>query len=321
LKAGILYADRISTVSRSYAQEILTPRFGHGMDGILGTRRDSLAAIPNGVDTELWDPATDVLIARRFSAADLRGKAECKRELQLSFGLPVDRFAPIIAIGSRITHQKMADVALAALPRILEQHPRAQVIVLGCGERVYEEGFRALAARYRQRVGIFIGYDEERAHALHAGADLLLHGTRFEPFGLTPLYAMRYGTLPIASRVGGMIDSIADAGEDGKPAAGASGFLFDGEASGDMAQAVSRALALYEQPNAWHAVQRNAMAADFSWNGPAGQYIDLYRQLAPDFRPRPLPSAGQEPAADEEAVVLAPPPAVPAGASAACIPV
>jgi starch synthase len=281
LKAGILYADRISTVSRSYAIEILTPRFGHGMEGILNARRHDLVAIPNGVDTQAWDPACDDLIARRFTLADLRGKDTCKRDLQQLFGLPIDPFAPILAIGSRITHQKMADVVLAALPHILHRHPRAQLAVLGRGERSYERGFLEIASQFSGRVAVHIGYDERRAHALHAGADMLLHGTRFEPFGLTPLYSMRYGTIPIASRVGGMIDSIIDAGLRGAVPEDASGILFDGEEPADVAAAVSRAFEIYARPSQWHAMQCSAMSADFSWAGPAQQYIATYEAVAP----------------------------------------
>lgn len=281
LKAGILHADRISTVSRSYANEILTPRFGHGFDGLLNARKDVLVAIPNGVDTGAWDPARDPLTVRHFSLNDMRGKSGCKRELQQMFGLPIDPFAPVLAIGSRITHQKMADVAIDALPGVLERFPRAQVVVLGCGDHAYEQAFLDMVERFPGRVSVHIGYDERRAHALHAGADMLLHGTRFEPFGLTPLYSMRYGTIPVASRVGGMIDSIGDAGLEGAVPDDASGILFDGEEPRDMMAAISRAFELYARPNEWHLMQRNAMSADFAWSGPAEQYIGVYREIAP----------------------------------------
>lgn len=282
LKAGIRFADRISTVSHSYAGEILTPRFGHGMDGLLAARRADLHAIRNGVDTSTWNPATDPLIARQFSPADMRGKSVCKRDLQALFGLPVDAFAPVLALGSRITHQKMADVALVALPDVLQRFPRAQVVILGRGDHGYEAGLATLAKHFPGRVGVHIGYDERRAHALHAGADMLLHGSRFEPFGLTPLYSMRYGTIPVASRVGGIIDTVIDAGLSGTPCKDASGILFDGEDPANMTAAVSRAFALYENPSRWHAIQCNAMAADFSWEQPAQEYIALYRELAGD---------------------------------------
>jgi starch synthase len=278
LKAGIRYADRISIVSESYAREVLTPQFGCGLEGALAARREAIMPIPNGIDTGAWNPATDALLARRFSAHDMAGKAVCKQALLRLFGLPPARHeqhAPLLAIGSRITHQKMADVALAALPALLERHQRLRVVVLGRGDHAYEQAFLALAQRFPRRVGVHIGYDERRAHALHAGADMLLHGTRFEPFGLTPIYAMRYGTIPIGSRVGGMIDTIVDAGADGPVRQGASGLLFDGEQAADMTAAVNRALALFGGAD-WRGMQRNAMSGDFSWVRPAQQYIALY---------------------------------------------
>ncbi|MDF3035816.1 MAG: glgA [Paucimonas sp.] len=281
LKAGIRYADRISTVSESYAKEILTPRFGCGLDGILNERKDAIVPIPNGIDINTWDPETDPMIKHRFSRKDLRHKSTCKQELQKLFKLQSLADAPLMALGSRITHQKMADLALESLPGLLEKHPRLQVAVLGCGDHEYEHGFAELAKRYPGRVGVHIGYDEQRAHALHAGADMLLHGTRFEPFGLTPIYSMRYGTIPVASRVGGIIDTIPDAGLNGTPPQGACGVLFDGETADAMGAAVDRAIALYEQPAVWLEMQRHSMSCDFSWNGPVRKYIDMYRQVAP----------------------------------------
>ncbi|GAB3550111.1 glycogen synthase GlgA [Noviherbaspirillum agri] len=303
LKAGLRFADRISTVSATYAREILTPRFGHGMEGLLNERRSDLLAIRNGVDIGTWNPESDALIARQFSLDDMRGKPHCKRELQLLFNLPPDPFAPVLAVGSRITHQKMADVAQASLPEVLQQYPRAQCAVLGCGDHRYEKGFVELAERFPDRVAVYIGYDERRAHALHAGADMLLHGSRFEPFGLTPLYSMRYGTIPIASRVGGIIDTVVDAGLSGTPPDDASGILFDGEEAFAMTAAVSRAFELYANPNQWHAMQRNAMSADFSWEEPTEKYIAAYRDIAPAaaralFVPRPVLQAHEAAAAN-----------------------
>jgi starch synthase len=279
LKAGIRYADRISTVSESYAREVLTPQFGCGLDGALLERKDMIVPIPNGIDTDVWNPARDPLLARPFSLHDLHGKAVCRQALLRMFELPAVPGAPLLAIGSRITHQKMADVALQALPALLEQHALLQVVVLGRGDHAYEQDLLALAQRFPGRVGVHIGYDERRAHALHAGADMLLHGTRFEPFGLTPIYSMRYGTIPIASRVGGMIDTIVDAGADGPMNKGATGVLFDGEQAADMAAAVNRALVLFGSTD-WRTLQRNAMAGDFSWERPAQRYIALYRGIA-----------------------------------------
>ncbi|WDZ94246.1 glycogen synthase GlgA [Herbaspirillum sp. WKF16] len=285
LKAGIRFSDCVSTVSRNYAHEIMTQRFGCGMDGVLSFRKLDLRAIPNAIDAELWNPADDTLIARNFSVGHMKGKAVCKRDLQKLFGLtPADPFAPVLGIGSRISHQKMADVVLASLPGILARHERLQVVVLGCGEREYEEGFLALAERYPGRVGVHIGYDERRAHALHAGSDMLLHPTRFEPYGLTPIYAMRYGAIPIGSRVGGLVDTVRDAGLD---PANATGVLFDGETVADMQDAVARAFELYADTRRWQAIQRNAMSVDCDWSGPTQAYIDAYAHVA-DMAVRPL---------------------------------
>ena len=281
LKAGIRYADRVSTVSMSYAEEILTPEFGYGLEDVLNQRSASLTAVPNGIDTDAWDPSSDPLIARHFSVSNMKGKSLCKRDLQQLFGLTEAPFSPVLAWGSRITHQKMADVVLLALPGILEKHPQLQVAVLGCGDHTYENGFLQLAEQYPGRVGVHIGYDERRAHALHAGSDMLLHPTRFEPFGLTPIYAMRYGTIPIGSRVGGLIDTIVDAGPSGQPVAGATGIVFAGEQPQQLATAVDRAFEIFSRPVEWQTMQRNAMRADFSWYGPARKYIDIYKEIAP----------------------------------------
>ena len=301
LKAGIRYADRITTVSQSYAEEILTPRFGNGMDGVLSKRRGALVAIPNGVDMDLWNPANDPLIARKFDEGNLKGKSSCKRNLQDIFNLPIDPFRPVFAMGSRMTHQKMADVVLAALPGILDKYARLQVAVLGCGDHAYEQGFLDLSARYPNRVGVHIGYDERRAHALHAGADVLLHPTRFEPYGLTPIYAMRYGTIPIGSRVGGLIDTIIDAGPLGTPPApGANGILFEGEKPEDLAAAVDRTFEIFARTADWQVMQCNAMTADFSWSGPAAKYIEMYSQISPATARRHFRNLLSAPSVEEE---------------------
>ncbi|HWV62622.1 MAG TPA: glycogen synthase GlgA [Oxalicibacterium sp.] len=281
LKAGIAWSDCITTVSKTYAKEILTERFGYGMQDMLNRRRHVLHAIPNAVDLDVWHPETDKLIKRNFSVDNLAGKAACKRDLQKQFGLPIQQFTPLMAIGSRITHQKMADLILAAMPRILHEHPHLQIAVLGCGEPQYEEQFRQLAEQHPDRIGVYIGYDERRAHALHAGADILLHPTRFEPFGLTPLYSMLYGTVPVASRVGGLCDTIVDAGRDYLPVSEANGILFDGEETDDLVEAIAHALHLYMRPAAWQSMQRHAMQGNYSWSGPAAQYIQLYAKIAP----------------------------------------
>jgi starch synthase len=289
MKAGIVHADQVVTVSENYAREILTPHFGHLMEGVLQACSHKLSGITNGIDSATWNPATDPQIARAYSADDVRGKQACKRDLQQTFGLTVDPFAPLVAIGSRLTSQKLADVVVEALPLLLARDPRLQVAILGKGDAYLEAAVRDLAAAWPQRVGAYIGYDERRAHMLHAGADLLLHGSRFEPCGLTQLYALRYGTIPVASRVGGLRDTIVDytperSPELGLPEEGATGFLFDGETPEDVAAALQRALDAFMRPSSWHALQRNAMRCDFSWRKPVQAYLKLYGLLT-DARP------------------------------------
>lgn len=295
MKAGLRFADRITTVSRTYAREILTPAFGMGLEGVLQERRGDIVAIPNGFDADIWNPALDPLLPDTYSETDMRGKATCKRELQETFGLIADPESQLIVSGSRLTTQKMADVAVTALPRVLDAHPGVQVAVLGRGDRDIEHDMQALMARYPGRVAVQIGYDERRAHLLHAGGDILLHGSRFEPFGLTPIYAMRYGTLPVCSRVGGLADTIRDPGPSASVVAmsAATGVLFQGETADAMVAGIERTLRLSTQPALWRAMQRNAMTANHGWESSAGLYIDIYRALAPRnlAAPRTLPAA------------------------------
>lgn len=285
MKAGIRYADRVTTVSQRYAREILTPAFGCGLDGVLRERETDLLAIANGIDTQLWNPTRDPHLGPlRYSAADLANKRLCKAAVQHEYGLREDPQAVLMIMCSRLTGQKMADVAAQALPQALEAHPSLQVAVLGQGERHLEAALAELAGRFPRRCAVRIGYDEAGAHRLHAAGDVLLHGSRFEPFGLTPLYAMRYGTLPIGSRVGGMADTIADPGphQPLTAMARATGVLFDGDAPADMAAAIARALHLHGHATLWRAMQRNAMTADFSWRPAVAQYLALFQALGGD---------------------------------------
>jgi starch synthase len=293
LKAGIRYADLITAVSRNYAREILTPKFGCGLEGVLSERRNDLLAIPNGIDTALWNPQRDPYLSRHssFSAEKMVNKTIWKRELQRVFGLTEDRTATVMVMGSRLTTQKMADVAACAIPVALDRHPSLQVCILGHGDKDLETALRKVGERYAGRCGVQIGFDEQRAHLLHAGADILLHGSRFEPFGLTPLYALRYGAIPICSKVGGMVDTIVDPGPD-QPASAmcaATGILFDGETPNDMSVAIGRAMALRALPAIWRTMQRNAMNADFSWAETAPAYMRACQALRPDIAVDQIP--------------------------------
>lgn len=292
MKAGLEYADRITTVSRRYAEEITTPEYGSGLDGVLRRRGAVLSGVTNGIDVGLWNPARDPWIAAAYSADDPNGKAACKRALQRELGFAEDAARTIGTFVSRLAWQKMADVLLAELPALLDRHPGLDVAVLGRGDRDLERGFAELAAARPGRVWFDRDYDEPRAHRLHAGADLLLHGSRFEPCGLTQQYAMRYGTLPVARRTGGLADSITDAGADGAVQAGATGFLYE-TADGDAFRAaVDRALAVrHERAAEWERMVVDAMRRDASWDAAAREYLAIYAGL---FRPTSAPARAIE---------------------------
>jgi starch synthase len=222
LKAGIRFADRLVTVSPTYAKEITTPEFGFGLEGLLAARTGELEGILNGVDYETWDPAHDPLIPACYSADDLSGKRACKAALQAELGLAVNPGVPILAFASRLTEQKMADVVLAAAPTIAENY--GQLAFVAEGEGRFERGFAELAQRWPARIAGTIGYNETSAHRLLAGADILLAPARFEPCGLIQLYAMRYGTIPIVSPTGGLVDTVVDVDAVPIGARGGNGF-------------------------------------------------------------------------------------------------
>ena len=278
LKAGLNFGDRVTTVSPTYAREILTPDFGCGMDGILRARGDNFSGILNGIDDNLWDPATDAHLPQTFRAIDISGKRVCKAALQHELGLPALADAPLIGFISRLTEQKMADVILAALPWIAEQ--KAQVVVVGEGDQALEAAFMQAQARHSDCVAVNIGYDESLAHRLQAGCDILLAPARFEPCGLTQLYALRYGTLPVVRRTGGLADTVVDATAETMGDRTATGFVFEDAGMPGLVSAVGRALALYREPLTWRRLQLHAMAQDFSWDASAAQYAALYNEVS-----------------------------------------
>jgi starch synthase len=268
MKAGLMYADRITTVSPTYAREIATPEFGCGMDGVIRQRADVVSGILNGVDPEVWSPETDKLLPARYGAAKLAGKKRCKAALQAEFGLAPQADAPLFGVVSRLSAQKGLDLVLAALPAALNDG--AQFVVQGTGDAALEAAFSAAALAHPGRVAVHLGYDESRAHRLIAGADVVMVPSRFEPCGLTQLYGLRYGTLPLVRRVGGLADTVVDGGE------GATGFSFDDASAEALAATLQRAIATYRQPAPWAALMKRAMAQDFSWHGAALQYMALY---------------------------------------------
>jgi starch synthase len=277
MKAGLVYSDRITTVSPTYAREICTPEFGCGLEGVLRDRGNNLSGILNGVDYAIWNP-DDPAIAKAYSADDLGGKRDCKLALQAELGLSQDAGKPLFAVVSRLTSQKGMDFLLAALPELLREG--AQLAVLGTGEGDLEAGFRYAAEANPENIAVHIGYDEEMSHRFMAGADILLVPSRFEPCGLTQLYALRYGTLPLVRRVGGLADTVIDATPDGVQSDRATGFVFDDASRHAIAARIREACALYRDEAAWKQVQKRGMAQDFSWDDSAANYEALYRSLA-----------------------------------------
>ena len=285
LKAGIRYADRLTTVSPTYAREILSHEQGRGLENLLKSRASLLSGILNGIDHQVWDPATDPHLASSYTARDLRGKRACKAALQRELGLESSESTPLVVYLSRMTDQKMTDVAVEACPEILNRD--LQFAVLGRGDPVLEAGFREAVQRWSGKAAIRVGYEETLAHRLLAGADILLHPSRFEPCGLTHRYAMRYGTVPIVRRTGGLADTVVGCGETSMHDGTANGFTFEETTAQDMLACLDRALALYRQPVAWRRIQRRGMEHYHGWEEAARQYMDIYRRLAPEARLEP----------------------------------
>jgi starch synthase len=270
LKAGLQFADRITTVSPTYAAEITTPEHGMGFDGLLRMRGAALSGILNGIDTEVWNPATDPHLAATYNTP--AGRAVNKTALQRELGLTEDADAPLFAVVSRLTHQKGLDVLLECL----DGSP-GQLVVLGTGDPRMEAGFRAANS---PRVAAVIGYDEGHAHRIQAGADVLLVPSRFEPCGLTQLCALRYGAVPLVARVGGLADTVIDANPAAVAAGVATGFQFAPLTAETLAGTMRHAATLHRDPAVWQRIQANGMASDVSWRAPARAYVALYRSLA-----------------------------------------
>lgn len=279
LKAGIRFADRLTTVSPTYAQEILTPEFGCGLDGFLSARADHLVGILNGIDYGLWTPDDPVAVPFPFNARDLTGKRRCKAALQAELGLTSDPDAPVIAFISRLTEQKMADMLPAVMPVIAEQG--AQLIVCGEGDGAIEQQLKSLQAQYPGTVAVRIGYQEPLARRILAGSDILAAPSRFEPCGLVQMYAMRYGTIPIVRNVGGLQDTVVGHEPGGGLGTGATGFMFDEATLNSLSDAIERACRHYRKPVAWRAMQVRGMKQDFRWPRSAQRYQSLYAELAP----------------------------------------
>ncbi len=277
LKAGISYADRITTVSPTYAAEIQGADLGFGLDGLLRHRTDRLTGILNGVDTRHWDPARDPFIEVPYTSDDLDAKPANKAGVRQAFGLDETAPGPLFAIVSRLTEQKGVDLLLANLPRLVGQG--GQLAVLGTGGRTMEALLATAARDHPGRVGVRLAYDETLAHRVQAGADVILVPSRFEPCGLTQMYGLRYGTLPLVSRVGGLADTVADVTERDVLDGRATGFVFHPVTAEALGQALDRAFALWKRQDLWRRVQRNAMVRDVGWAASARRYTALYQDL------------------------------------------
>jgi starch synthase len=277
LKAGLRFADRITTVSPTYALEIQRPDEGMGLDGLLRGRSDLLSGILNGIDISVWNPATDPHIASRFDAVRLQDRALNKAALQQRLGLRAAPDAFLLGVISRMSWQKGLDLLLETLP-VLRGEP-IQIAVLGNGDLELQNRYRAAAEADPDRIGVWVGYDESLAHLIQAGADALVVPSRFEPCGLTQLCALRYGAVPIVSRVGGLADTVVDAGE--LPIAGeaATGITFGPVTTENLAAAIRRAHALFRKGDVWPELQHNGMAVDVSWRNRASRYAELYREI------------------------------------------
>jgi starch synthase len=276
LKTGIVYADLLTTVSETYAQEIQTPEQGMGLDALLRERRGDLIGIVNGIDPEEWNPAHDVYLPARYSAADLSGKARCKAAMLAEAGLDPTVYKPLVGVVSRLTYQKGLDLLFDTLPPLLAAD-ELRFVALGSGEQKYVDFLRWLAGRFPGRAAFHEGYSNALAHRIEAGADAFLMPSRYEPCGLNQMYSQRYGTVPVVRRTGGLADTIEpyDRGADT-----GTGFVFDHFTAEGLGWALRYALWLYrEDRGAWQRMMKRGMAEDFSWDQQVQKYLEAYRRL------------------------------------------
>jgi starch synthase len=277
LKAGINFSEKITTVSPTYAREITRPELGFGMDGVLARRAEDLTGILNGIDVTRWNPKADPFVTASFDADDLSGKTRAKSALLEAVGLPSNAATmarPLIGVVSRLTDQKGLDLMAEAADGLMSLH--AGWVMLGSGERRYEDLWQSLATRHPRRVSATIGFDERLAHLIEAGSDLFLMPSRFEPCGLNQMYSLRYGTVPVVRATGGLADTV----EDYDPATGrGTGFTFSDYSPGALVQALRRALVVFGDRETWARIQRAGMRQDHSWDASAAEYVKVYEAL------------------------------------------
>lgn len=282
IKGGLVYADRINTVSPTYAEEIQTPACGYGLDGLLRFRKHRLSGITNGIDDDVWNPGTDKHLESRYNRRSLDKKILNKTALQQQLGLPVDAQRPMLGMISRLVEQKGVDIILGSLVEI-SQWP-LQLVVLGSGESYYEKALTDWASRYPEKISVTLDYDETLSHRIEAAADMYLMPSTFEPCGLNQLYSLRYGTLPIVRNVGGLADTVIDTTEASINDNSANGFVLREHTSQALGATVKRALGYYENREVWRQLQLNGMARDSSWRHSASEYLDLYALALKDLR-------------------------------------
>ena len=279
LKAGLYYADHITTVSPHYAEEIQTEPLGSGLQGLLAARRHHLTGITNGIATNDWDPATDPHLVKNYSSKTLSDKAANKIALQQQMGLAVDADIPLFAMISRLSHQKGIDLLIQIAPQLVEIP--AQLIVLGSDEAELEHQLLQLAQTYPKAIAVRIGFDEALSHLIEAGADCFLMPSRFEPCGLNQMYSQRYGTPPVVHATGGLLDTVVDCTPATLADGSASGFLFAPITADNPLNTIKRAARAYHNKKIWQRLQKNGMAKDFSWHASAVAYQEIYRSLLP----------------------------------------
>lgn len=277
LKASLFYADWISTVSPTYAKDIQTPAYGYGLHGLLAERYHHLTGILNGIDTDIWNPATDEYIFNHYDVNNLAGKAENTKQLRQKLGLEPSHYKPLLGMVSRFAYQKGLDLLLPIIPEIINKG--TQLAILGSGDKGIEEALLNLAKMMPGQMSVTLGYDEALAHQIEAGADVFLMPSLFEPCGLNQMYSMHYGTIPIVRRTGGLADTVIDAIPVNLNQQTATGFVFEQEDSRHLLQCVERAILLFRDKTNWQKLQKTGMTRDFSWRNSAQQYLDLYQQL------------------------------------------
>ncbi|KWB20816.1 glycogen synthase [Burkholderia cepacia] len=278
LKAGLYYSDKLTTVSPTYAREIQHPDQGCGLDGLLRHRAHDLHGILNGVDEAVWNPASDRHLAARYDVASLAGKRACKAALQQMAGLTEQPDAPLFGVVSRLAEQKGLHLVLDALAEIVERG--GQFVLLGNGDPTLERAFQDVAACRPESIAVVIGYDESMSHRVIAASDVIMVPSRFEPCGLTQLFGLRYGTLPLVRRVGGLADTVVDCSLENLADGSATGFTFDSFDAAALSVAIRRSFALYQRQADWHRVQENAMRMRFGWSDCATQLLSVYHRIA-----------------------------------------